>query len=239
MSDAFDRAWDLVKSGPLAHGIQAWTGCPVCGPNGGQTLDCPASLAALMGRLNADDVNDPNDYYYDPDKYDKELEKYGVDREYIDNVVHPKYGTMAEFMDNWTAQWDEHGKFIGSKPPKGGLYDSIVGRTHDDEGNSLPWNKKTPSWSKITEEDFREMQEEGGGVAECEHPGCNDIAVWRGMFDIDTGYYCADHGPSLSEQKTGISELKNEYQDDDNAAETYLENILQGLFNTDMPEDME
>lgn len=109
--------------------------------------------------------------------------------------------------------------------------DFVQGRTHDDEGNPLPWNQKTPSWYKITEEQYREMEEEGWGIAECDQPGCDDIAVWEGLFGSDTGYYCADHGPSLSEQETGISELKNEYQDDDNAADTFLQNILQGLFD--------
>ena len=115
--------------------------------------------------------------------------------------------------------------------------DFVEGRTHDDEGKPLPWNQKTPSWYKITEEQYREM-EENWGIAECDQPGCDDIAVWEGVFGSDTGYYCADHGPSLSEQKTGISELKNEYQDDDNAADTYLQNILQGLFDPEL-EDME
>lgn len=116
---------------------------------------------------------------------------------------------------------------------------TIEGRTHDDEGNPLPWNQKTPSWFKISEEQYKDMEEGGWGIAECEQPGCDDIAVWEGLFGSDTGYYCADHGPSLSEQETGISELDNEYQDDDDAADTYLQNILQGFFNNDMPEDME
>ena len=231
---AFDTAWDLVKYDVLAHGMGAWEDCPVCGPNGGPTLDCPYSLANLMLDLHAEHNTDPENEYYKPGNYDKVLQQYGVNREYIDNVKHPKYGTMPEFMGNWAAQWDKQGGFNASKPPEGGLYDTIVGRTHDDEGNSLPWNKKTPSWFKIDSNDYDDED-----YPMCEHPGCGDIASWEGLFGSDTGYYCADHGPSLSEQETGISELNNEYQDDDDAADTYLQNILQGLFNNDMPEDME
>ena len=86
MSDAFDRAWDLVKYDAIAHGIGAWEDCPVCGPNGGQTLDCPYSLANLMGMLHAEQNINPEYHYYHPDNYDNVLREYGVDREYIDNV---------------------------------------------------------------------------------------------------------------------------------------------------------
>jgi hypothetical protein len=109
---SFDQAWDLVKYDALAHGIGAWDDCPVCGPNGGQTLDCPYSLADLMLNLHAKHITDPEHYYYTPDKYDEQLQTYGVSREYIDNVKHPKYGSMAVFLDNWNAQWDENGRFI-------------------------------------------------------------------------------------------------------------------------------
>ena len=41
---------------------------------------------------------------------------------------------------------------------------TIEGRTHDDEGNPLPWNQKTPSWFKISEEQYKDMEEGGSSL---------------------------------------------------------------------------
>lgn len=109
----------------------------------------------------------------------------------------------------------------------------IEGRTHDDDGNALPWYEKTPSWFKIDSDEY-----DDDDYPMCENPGCDDIAVWEGLFGSDTGYYCADHGPSLSEQKTGSS-APGPFADNPDSADRYAQDALRGLLDDSMPRGYE